>query len=163
MESGIDFLKSQVNNAVAQHAALLDSLTSHASQARDARFRDLCRRFIPIMTRHQGMLEEYQASLGATEGKAKKILGRVFELGKDLVDAMRESDYYRLVGDLVMSRQAEDTFKTFREAGRMLGNEDLRRLGDEGERDHDRFAEQANRLVQEMFVEQVRAEVPSHA
>ena len=162
MERGLDFVRSQVGNAVAQHQALVDALTSHASQAQDPRFADLCRRFIPIMSRHQGMLEQYHTTLGASGSTARKVLGRVFELGRDLVDAMRDSDYYRLVGDIVMSRQAEDTFKTFREAGRVLGNETLRRLGDECERDHDRFAEQANRLVQEIFVEYAKAEVPSH-
>ena len=33
MERGIDFLKSQVNNAVMQHRAFLDALEDHEKQA----------------------------------------------------------------------------------------------------------------------------------
>ena len=59
-------------------------------------------------------------------------------------------------GDIVVSRQAEDTFKTFREAGRALGIARLQQLGDLGERDHDDYHREANRLAQQMFVEHVR-------
>jgi hypothetical protein len=60
------------------------------------------------------------------------------------------------VGDIVISRQAEDTFKTFREAGRALGIARLQQLGDMGERDHDDYHREANRLAQQIFVEYVR-------
>ena len=75
-----------------------------------------------------------------------------------LTDAARESDFLRLVGDIVMARQSEDTFKTFREAGRALGNEDLARIGEMGERHHDEYVKEANRLCAQMFVEHVRGE-----
>jgi hypothetical protein len=55
-----------------------------------------------------------------------------------------------------MGRQGEDTFKTFREAGKTLGNESLHQIGDIGERHHDAYVKEANRLVQQMFVEHVQ-------
>ena len=55
-----------------------------------------------------------------------------------------------------MARQSEDTFKTFRDGGKMLGNERLHQIGDIGERDHDEYVKDANRLCTEMFVERVQ-------
>ena len=55
-----------------------------------------------------------------------------------------------------MARQSEDTFKTFREGGRQLGIQQLADLGDLGERHHDDYKNEANRLVQQMFVERAR-------
>ena len=156
MDRGIDFLKSQINNAVMQHASLVQALEDHESQAEDPRFRDLCSRFIPQMREHQRMLEDYQLKLGAEAGVGKKVLGRAAGIARDLADAARESDFLRLVGDIVMARQAEDTFKTFREAGRALGDTELARIGEVGERHHDEYVSEANRLVQQMFVEHVR-------
>jgi hypothetical protein len=153
MVRGYDFLKSQVSNAVAQHKALLDALEDHESQAEDPRFRDLCSRHIPNMRHHQRMLEEYQSQLGADQGTAKKIVGAALSAARDLADAARESDFLRLVGDIVMARQSEDTFKTFREAGKMMGNKTLQEIGEIGERHHDAYVKEANRLVQHMFVE----------
>ena len=57
--------------------------------------------------------------------------------------------------DIVTARQAEDTFKTFREAGRTLGIQRLAQIGETGERDHDDYVKQANRLAQQLFVEHV--------
>ena len=57
-----------------------------------------------------------------------------------------------------MARQAEDTFKTFREAGKQLGNTQLAQIGEVGERHHDEYADAANRLVQLMFVEHVQGQ-----
>jgi hypothetical protein len=156
MERGNEFLKSQVNNAVMQHRTFLQALEDHESQAEDARFRDLCGRHIPRMREHQRMLEDYQRQLGAEEGTAKKVLGKALGVARDLADAAREDDFLRLVGDIVMARQSEDTFKTFREAGKALGNEQLNRIGDIGERHHDDYVKEANRLVQQMFVEHVQ-------
>jgi hypothetical protein len=156
MDRGIDFLRSQINNAVMQHLAFLDSLVDHEREAKDARFRELCSRHIPIMREHQRMLEQYQQQLGAQSGVAKKMFGKAMGIAKDLADVARESDFLRLVSDIVMSRQAEDTFKTFREAGRDLGNEQLRQIGDTGERHHDDYVKEANRLCAQMFVEHVR-------
>ena len=156
MDRGMDFLRSQVNNAAMQHQAFLDSLVDHEREAKDARFRDLCSRHIPMMREHQRMLEQYQQQLGTQAGVGKKMLGKALGLAKDLADVARESDFLRLVSDIVMARQAEDTFKTFREAGRDLGNEQLRQIGDTGERHHDEYVKEGNRLCAEMFVEHVR-------
>lgn len=156
MDRGMDFLKSQVANAVMQHDTLLQSLIDHERQADDVRYRDLCARYIPQMQQHQRMLEDYQRELGAEEGMAKKALGKAIGVARDLADSVRESDFMRLVGDIVMARQSEDIFKTFREAGRTLGYQRLQQIGETAEREHDRFVDEANTLVQLMFVEHVR-------
>lgn len=163
MDRGIDFLKSQVNNAVMQHKSFLEALEGHEQQAEDARFRDLCSRHIPRVREHQRMLEDYQAALGAEAGGGKKIVGAILGKARDLADAGRESDFLRLVGDIVMSRQAEDTFKTFRDAGRALGNTQLAEIGNVGERHHDEYNREANRLVQLMFIEHVRGDTAQAA
>ena len=167
MDTGIDFLRSQVNNAVMQHDAFLRSLVDHESQAQDQRFRDLCSRHIPRMREHQRMLEEFQNQLGRSNtrennplenlgGVLKKAAGNAIGMAKDLADAPRQSDYLRLVSDIVMARQSEDTFKTFREGGRQLGIQQLAQIGEVGERHHDEYVKEANRLVQQMFVEHAR-------
>lgn len=157
MDKGGNFLKAQVHNAVAQHHAFLKGLEDHESQADDPRYRDLCTRFIPAMRDHQRMLEDYQHELGAPNaGVLKRALGATANAARDLADSVREDDFLRLVGDIVLSRQAEDTFKTFREAGRALGLQRLAEIGETGERDHDAYNRDANRLVQQIFVEQVR-------
>jgi cell division septum initiation protein DivIVA len=156
MDRGIDFLKSQINNAVMQHQTFVDNLADHEKQADDARFRALCSRFLPKAQANQRMLEDYQRELGAETGAAKKMLGKALGAARDLADAARESDFLRLVGDIVTSRQSEDTFKTFREAGRALGIARLQQIGDVGEREHDEFHREGNRLAQQMFVELVR-------
>jgi hypothetical protein len=56
----------------------------------------------------------------------------------------------------VMARQAEDTFKTFREAGKMMGYHTLHEIGEIGERHHGAYVKEANRLAQHMFVETVQ-------
>jgi hypothetical protein len=156
MERGIAFLKSQVSNAVMQHRTFLQSIEDHESQAQDQRFRDLCTRHIARMREHQRMLEEYQATLGSDEGLVKKAAGIALGVARDLADVVRESDFLRLVGDVVMARQAEDTFKTFREAGRALNIQPLATIGEMGERHHDEYVKEANKLVQQLFVEHVR-------
>ena len=163
MDRGIDFLKSQVNNAVMQHRTFVEALQDHEQQAEDTRFRDLCSRHIARVREHQRMLEDYQQTLGAEMGTGKNILGAVLGKARDLADAARESDFLRLVGDIVMSRQAEDTFKTFRDAGRALGNPQLAQIGEMGERHHDEYNREANRLVQQMFIEHVRGIEPGSA
>ena len=158
MDRGLDFLRSQVNNAVMIHKEFLESIKSHASQADDPRFGELCNTYIPDMSRHQGELEQYQRALGGENtGNLKKMLGTVFEAGKDVIDAARQDDFLRLVQDIVMSRQIADTFMTFREAGRALEQQELERLGEAGARDHEAFAADANRLVQTFFIEHVGA------
>src|SRR6476620_9305561 len=160
MDRGLDFLKSQINNSVMQHKTFLEALEDHEGQAEDSRFRDLCSRHIPRVREHQRMLEDYQTTLGAEMGTGKNMLGAMLGKARDLADAARESDFLRLVGDIVMSRQAEDTFKTFREAGRTLGNPQLSQIGEVGERHHDMYNREANSLVQQMFVEHVRGVEP---
>ena len=156
MDRGTDFLKSQVNNAVMQHRTFIENLVDHEKQAEDTRFRALCTKYIPMMQEHQRMLESYQQELGAEEGMGKKALGKALGVARDLADAARESDFLRLVGDIVTARQSEDTFKTFREAGKALGNSRLQEIGTHGERGHDQYVKEANSLVQAMFVEHVR-------
>jgi predicted TPR repeat methyltransferase len=106
------------------------------------------------------MLEDYQAELGAETGAAKKALGKALGMARDLADAARESDFLRLVGDIVEARQAQDTFATFREAGKALANPQLQRIGETGEPHHEQFLREANRLVQQMFVEHARGIEP---
>lgn len=163
MQRGVEFLRSQVGNAVAQHRVFLQALEDHEAQAREARFRDLCLRFIPRAMEHQRWLEEYERSLGPREtlvergeGLAKKVAGMAIGVARDLADVIREDDFMRLVGDIVLARQAEDTFKTFREAGRSLSLQELARIGDIGERHHDEFVKEANRLAQQLFIERVQ-------
>jgi len=156
MDRGTDFLKSQINNSVMQHQTFLKNLEDHEGQAEDARFRDLCSRHIPHMREHQRMLEELQASVGAELGTGKKALGAALGLARDLADSVRESDFLRLVGDIVTARQSQDTMATFREAGRALGQQQLVQVGEAGERMHEEYVREANRLVQQMFVEHVR-------
>ena len=159
MEKGDEFLRSQVNNAVAQHHNFLESLKSHAASAVDPRFRALCEKYIPMMAQHQAMLEQYQRSLGGGEGKLKRALAGVLETGKEWLDASLGDDYLCLVGDAVLARQGEDMFRTFREAGRILGDDSMRRVGEEGEQGHDQYVQDANRLVLQLFVENVQAGV----
>ena len=86
----------------------------------------------------------------------KKAAGVALGVARDLADMVQQDDFVRLVGDIVLARQMEDTFKTFREAGRTLGLQQLAQVGEIGERHHDEYAKEANRLVQQMFVEHVR-------
>jgi hypothetical protein len=163
MDRGIDFLKSQISNAVMQHGTLLKNLEDHERQAEDPRFRDLCSRSIPQMREHQRMLESYQQTIGAEAGVAKNLLGKAMGVARDLADAARESDFLRLVGDIVTARQSQDTFATFRFAGRELANPQLEQLGQVGERHHEEFVREANRLVQQLFVEHARGIEPATA
>ena len=156
MDRGLDFLKSQVSNAAMQHGTLVKNLEDHERQADDIRYRDLCSRIIPQMREHQRMLEEYQHALGAEAGVTKTVVGKAVGVARNLADAARESDFLRLVGDIVEARQSQDTFATFREAGKALGNTQLQQIGDIGERHHEQFIRDANHLVQQMFVEHVR-------
>lgn len=156
MEHGSEFLRSQVRNLLLQHGTFLQSLEDHESHADDERFRDLCARHIPHMRLHQRMLEEYQSQLGDGPGIASRVVGTAVGVVKDLADAAVANDYNRLIGDIVMARQSEDAFKTFREAGKMMGNRTLQEIGDIGERHHDAYVKEANRLLQHMFVEHVQ-------
>jgi hypothetical protein len=157
MKTGSEFLQNQVDDAVVLHRAFVEALRDHGDDADDPRFSELCARYMPIMEEQQRMLEEYQHSLGAEKGIGEKVMGKVVGVARELADVAREDDYRRLVGDIALSSMAEDTFRTFREAGRMLRNQQLAELGTLGERQHDDFNRDANRLAQAMFVEHVRA------
>ena len=156
MDRGIDFLKSQISNAAMQHAALLKNLEDHERQAEDPRYRDLCSSAIPHMREHQRMLEEYQKELGAEAGLGKTVVGKALGVARALPAAARESDFQRPGGVILTARHSHDTIATFREAGRALANPQLQRIGDVGEPHHEQFVREANRLVQQMFVEHVR-------
>lgn len=158
METGNDFLQSQVEDAVVLHRAFVEALRDHGGNADDPRFSELCARYMPIMEEHQRQLDELQQTLGSGATIRKRVIGRVVGAARELADVAREDDYSRLVGDIAMSSMAEDVFRTFREAGRMLRNQQLAELGALGERQHDDFNRDANRLAQAMFVEHVRAE-----
>jgi len=156
MDVGSEFLKSQVKSAVRQHGAFMSALEDHEKEADDPRFRDLCSRHIPQMREDQRMLEEYQSQLAGDASAEGMIFAGVAQVARELADAARESDFTRLVQDIAMSRQVEDTFKTFREAGKMMGNRTLHEIGDIGERHHDAYAKEANRLAQHVFVERTQ-------
>lgn len=158
MDTGRDFLRAQVSNAVMQHRTLLQNLEDHAKQAEDARYRQLCEKHLPGMRNHQTMLEEYRGGLGEPQGEAaKRLLGVLLGFGRDAVDAMRGSDFLRIVGDIVTIRQSQDTFATFAAAGDQLGEPKLAELGRNGQRDHEAMAREFNQLANLMFVEHARA------
>ena len=104
------------------------------------------------------MLEEYRATLG-TEGGAgvKEAIGTMLGKARDAVDAMREDDFLRVVGDIVTIRQSQDTFATFAATGDQIGEPRLAQLGRHCERDHDTMQREFNQLAQAMFVENARA------
>ena len=171
MVNGAEFLRAQVANTVILHRAFAQALEDHEAQAKDQRFRDLCSRFIPKAREHQRMLEDYQRTRAPAEGLARKgedlakrAAGVAFGVARDLADVIRDDDFTKLVGDIVMARQAEDAFKTFREAGRSLNLQQLAHIGEIGERHHDDYVKEANHLVQRMFIERVKgAEGPIRA
>jgi hypothetical protein len=156
MDRGYDFHKSQVNNLVMQHQTFLRNLEDHEGQAEDTRYRDLCSRFIPTVREHQRMIDEYQQSIGAETGVAKKALGAALGLARNAADAVRESDFLRLVGDIVTSRQSQDTFYTMAEVGRATNDERLQQIGETGQRHHEEYAREANRLVVQLYLDHMR-------
>jgi hypothetical protein len=157
MKKGRDFLRAQVNNAIMQHRTLHENLQDHAKQAEDTRYRQLCERHLPHMEEHQRMLEEYGSTLGAEGGGGvKEMLGSALGKARDTVDALREDDFLRVVGDVVTIRQAQDTFATFARVGETIGEPRLAEIGRKGEQDHDRMQREFNDLAQQMFIENVR-------
>lgn len=164
MEKGRDFLRAQINNAIMQHQSLLDNLEDHIKQADDKRYRELCERYLPKMTAHQRTLEEYGTSIGA-EGRTgvKKAVGVVLGKARDVVDSMRETDFLRVVGDIVTIRQSQDTFATFAAAGDKIGEPRLSEIGRTGEREHDEMQREFNLLIRTMFVAHVQAAPASAA
>lgn len=157
MERGRDFLRSQVANAVMQHRSLLESVESHQKEADDGRVKALCSGWVPRLQSHQRELEEFAAGLGATGGgeKVKHALGSIVGMARGAMDAFRGNDIHRLIGDVVMIRQAQDTFATFAAIGDRIGEPRLAELGRRCEREHDEMQRDFNRLIQDLFVEQV--------
>ena len=158
MEQGNDFLKGQIHEAVLNHREFLQALEDHEAQADDARFRDLCTRYITTMQDHQRMLEDYASEIGPPARDVPRSRDGAYRFSRDFADAVVQNDFQRLVDDSVMSARAEDAFRTFREAGRTLGLRHLAELGETGEREHDSYKRDANRLAQQMFVERARSD-----
>ena len=157
MQRGKDFLKAQVNNAVMLHKTLLENLEDHAKQADDAKYRALCEKYVANATARQAEVESYANSIGAEgPGSVKKAIGTVLGKARDTVDAMRETDFLRLVGDIVTIRQTQDTFATFAAAGDRLGDPRLAELGRTLERAHDEMQRDFNQLVHRLFIEHVQ-------
>lgn len=158
MDKGRDFLRAQVSNAVMQHKTLLENLEDHEKQAEDPRYRQLCSRYIPQLREHQMMLEEYRATLGEEGGAGvKEAIGTMLGKARDAVDAVREDDFLRVVGDVVTIRQSQDTFATFAATGDQIGEPRLAQLGRHCEKDHDSMQREFNQLAQAMFLENARA------
>ena len=159
MHKGSDFLLAQVSNNVMQHKTLLESLEDHEKQAQDSRFRELCTKYIPQLRQHQTMIEEYRTSLGEPSGEGfKNALGFVLGKAKDAVDAVRNDDFLRLVEDIVMIRQAQDTFATFAAVGDRIGQPRLAEIGRAGAKQHDEMQREFNALVHDFFVKNAQAE-----
>ncbi|HXI11835.1 MAG TPA: hypothetical protein VNM92_04230 [Thermoanaerobaculia bacterium] len=153
MDKGRDFLRAQVNNAIMLHATLIENLEDHIKQAEDNRYRELCQRYLTRMGPHQRTLEDYGTSIGAAGATGvKKAIGVVLGKARDAVDSMRESDFLRVVGDIVTIRQCQDTFATFAEAGDKIGEPRLSEIGRTCERDHDEMQREFNQLIRTMFV-----------
>lgn len=158
MHEGKDFLRAQVSNCVMQHKTLLESLEDHEKQAEDAQFRALCTRYLPAARQHQAALEAYRATLGEPSGQGfKAALGFVLGKAKDAADAIRTDDFLRIVEDIVMIRQAQDTFGTFAAAGERIGEPKLAELGRQGQQAADTMQRDFNALVADMFVRQASA------
>src|SRR4051812_3335070 len=128
MKSGIEFVKSQIEGAIATHGALIESMDSHEAEANDARYRDLCERHLPHMREHQLMLQELRTVISTVqaanpvEGVAnvvEKAANTAIGIARSLADA-KISDYERLASDLNLARELEVQFKTFRDAGRSM-------------------------------------------
>jgi hypothetical protein len=164
MQNGLDFLRTQVDDAATAHALLLESVIYHEGEADDPRYRDLCDRHLPRMREHQLMLEELRGTLGVPRGSnppaelvgvIRKAAGSAAGIVRSLADAP-SSDYQRLSADLDLARRLEVTFKTFRDAGRALRIEGLARLGEKAERHHDDYSADAKRLLLQMFIERAQ-------
>lgn len=159
MDTGRDFLRAQVNNAIMQHRTLLTNIREHAEGAKDPAYRAVCARHLPHLERHQGMVEEYGKSIGAEGGGAlKEALGAALGLAKDAVDSLRTSDFLTVVGDIVMIRQAQDTFGTFARAGEKLGDTRLAEIGRHGEQEHEEMQQEFNAYIADLFAQHVQGD-----
>lgn len=159
MDTGRDFLRAQLNNSIAQHGQLIESIRDHSEQAEEPRFRQLCLQYLSALERHQGMLELYGKSVGAESGGGfmKGAIGAVLGKAREAVDSMRTSDFLRIVADIVMIRQAQDTFRTFAVAGAEINEPQLAELGRAAAVHHDDMQRDFNDLAAKLFVVQVNA------
>ena len=140
-----------------QHKTLLENLEDHIKQADDQRYRALCQKYLPKMQEHQLALETYGTSIGTEgPGSLKKAVGAALGKARDAVDALRETDFLRLVGDIVTIRQSQDTFATFAKVGEQLGETRLAEIGRMGEKAHDEMQREFNELVAKIFVDHVK-------
>ena len=157
METGREFLQAQVNNTIALHHAVIDELESHAKQADEPAYRELCLKWIPRMEDHHRKLVAYGASIGADDsGGIKKALGAVLAKARETVDSLRETDFLRIVGDTVMARQLQDTYETFAVAGARTGDQQLTDLGKHGSAEHDQMQREFNELTRDMFIDHLQ-------
>jgi hypothetical protein len=102
------------------------------------------------------MLEDYAETIGAdANGGVKEMVGAVLGKARDAVDAVRETDFLRVVGDIVTIRQSQDTFATFAAVGDRINEPRLAEIGRTCEREHDEMQKEFNRLVQDLFVAHV--------
>lgn len=157
MPHGQAFLEAQVNNAVMQHRTLVTTLRHHAAVADDARYVRLCETYAPLLEAHCRVISTYQHELQTSPGLVKRATAAVLGTGLQLADAVREDDFLRLVSDLGLGRQAEDTNHTFRDAGRTLGNARLATIGAEGEAVCGRYVTAATRLISDLFAERAQS------
>jgi ferritin-like metal-binding protein YciE len=161
METGKEFLRAQVNNCIAQHHALLDSIRTQVEHAEDPALRALCAKHLPHLERHQAMIETFGSTIGTEGGGAvKNAIGVVLGKARDLVDGFRETDFLRAVGDIVMIRQSQDTFGTFGRAGEAVGDVALATLGQTCEREHDLMQREFNEYVAQLFVAHLNGTAP---
>lgn len=157
MHKGRDFLLAQVNNSVMQHKTLVENLEDHSKQAQDEAYRRLCTKHLPRMQQHQQALETYRDSLGEGGGSAaKELLGTFLGKARDAVDAVRNDDFLRIVGDIVTIRQAQDNFAAWAAVGDRIGEPRLAEIGRMCEPDHDAMQKEFNALIQEMWVKNVQ-------
>jgi hypothetical protein len=136
-----------------QHETLLENIDSHGRQAEDLRFRDLCDRYLPRLRSHQRLLGDYARTIGAEPSGLKRALGDVLGKARNIADMGRESDFLRLVGDIVLIRQAQDTFGCFAAIGDKIAEPKLSEIGRQCEREHDEMQREFNALARTMFVD----------
>jgi hypothetical protein len=158
MQTGQDFLRAQVNNSIMQHQALLTAVREHMEHGDAPPFRALCARHVPILEHHQRLLEAYAHSIGTPGGGTiKNVVGAVLEKARDLAESFRDSDFLRVVGDVVMIRQSQDTFNAFAHAGDHLHDAALAELGRGCAHDHDTMQREFNTYAVSLFVDLVRS------
>ena len=89
MDTGPDFLRSQVNNCIMQHRMLLEAIRDHIGQADDPAYSALCSHHLPHMERQHGMIEEYGKGIGADGGGAVKKAQLARYSGRRVMRSMR--------------------------------------------------------------------------